>query len=168
MLIKQRSLPNRMTGRGILLGAIGLVMAGCSPSPPQPETVAEAGSQQAEESSQEEASSSPDPQRLYEVDELPVIDEIDGEERRRTGIVSSFSDGMLRLNENGQVFSYTLAADLPVHYPGGVTGIMDLRQGDKVTLFLEPGNDDGSTTGSHVKPKLIVQQIKKLTESVDR
>jgi len=115
--------------------------------------------------------------RLHEIREKPELAEVEEEEivpgvedkpeppefdKKVTGIVTSVAKGALRLNEQGQVFSYELAKDATVHYPGGVTGIMDLRPGDNLTLYLNRISSQGEDAGYRVS------YIEKHTESVDR
>lgn len=110
-------------------------------------------------------------QRLYDVSETPGFPANNGDEHQRSGIFSSFRKGVLQLNEAGQVHSYPLAHDVVVHYPGGVTGLSDLRQGDKVTLILEPRNSKDGTPeigSEEVNSNFVVKRIDKHTESVDR
>lgn len=110
-------------------------------------------------------------QRLYDVAETPAFPANDGDEQRRSGIFSSFRKGVLQLNEDGQVHSYPLAQDVSVHYPGGTTGLSDLRLGDKVTLILEPRDpSDGTPANADEEDHsdFVVQRIEKHTESVDR
>lgn len=110
-------------------------------------------------------------QRLYDVSETPAFPANDGDERQRSGIFSSFRKGVLQLNEDGQVHSYPLAQDVEVHYPGGTTGLSDLRLGDKVTLILEPREpNDGTpeTADEEGHSEFVVKRIDKHTESVDR
>jgi len=125
----------------LLMGTLTAV-TGCSSDVPvlSEKSESEIDSQADKVASESESSTTGLPtaaQRAYEVTETPEVPARDDAERQRTGIVSSFDNETLQLNEDGHVFSYRLAKDVSVYYPGGKTDLMDLRQGDEITVFLE-------------------------------
>ncbi len=102
----------------------------------------------------------PEAMRLHEIAEAPDVPAVKSDQHQRTGIVSSVAAGILRLNEDGQIIDYALANDTPVHYPGGVTKVSDVRRGDKVTLVVEEQEEKSGTT------KFVVTSVEKHTTSL--
>lgn len=103
-------------------------------------------------------------QRLNAVVEKPVLPKDTADERKLTGIVSSVTDKVLRLDEDGQIIDYTLGKDVVVHYPGGVTDMSDLRRGDKVTIVVDEYDDGTRTSGD--ASSLVVTRMEKHTMSL--
>lgn len=164
---------NMSAMRSVIAGLAVSILSGCSDQPSVSDKAEVALSADSQIQSgleltdgEQGESTSGKARRLYDVAESPALQSNDGDEQQRSGIVTSFRKGVLHLNENGQVFSYPLAHDLVVHYPGGVTGLADLRQGDKVTLILEPRND--SRASKKIESDFVVKRLEKHTESVDR
>lgn len=139
-----------LTGRNFTFATVAVAVSciGCSSEPP-PSSVQVS----TDELSLEVA------QRLHEVADTSDVPPARTDERRRTGIVSSLAEGILHLNENGQVVSYSLGKDVKVYYPGGMTDVSDLRQGDKVTIFIDEADRPDSDA------PLVITRMDKHTAS---